>query len=345
SAINIYVNLLNISDVPTLEHKKALFGLAETYFRRGSLSQSISLLDQFLEIFPDDQRNQEILFQIGLLYREMHLYSEAITAFYQVLNSIVVMGEANLPRYLKLARRSQFEIARSHFYAEQWSQSLALLDRIELFELNPRDRESLLFYKAHATVEMGDWDHGLELVQDFLHRYPSSPLIPEMLYAKADLLQKLEKDDDAVATLMELLEFGGLPDEESSEEWRRWRQHAGNQFANRYYQNQDFLAALRLYQGIAVLDDRPEWQLPIIFQMGLCFEKLGMYDRALESMHFVVQGLDALTQTEQSLDLALGQLQDRTNWRIDMLQWRAGLAQDKFANLAKNLTNPETDEE
>lgn len=344
-AINTYVNLLNIVDVPEAEHKRALFGLAETYFRRGSLSQSVSLLHQFVNLFPEDERRQECLFQIGLIYREMKLHSEAVTAFYRVLNSIVVTGEADLPKYLKLARRSQFEIARSHFYAEQWGQALAFIDRIELFELNPRDRESLHFYKAHATLKTDDLETGLELVQKFIHTYPSSPLIPEMLYTKADVLAQMQLDDDAVATLMELLEFGGLPEEEFGEEWNRWRQQAGNQFANRYYDKQDFLAALRLYQGITVLDDRKEWQLPIVFQMGLCFEKLGMYDRAMESMTFVAQGIEDFNETDAPPDAALEQLLKRTQWRLDMLQWRAGIEQERLPMLAKSISDPESEEE
>lgn len=345
AAINTYVNLLNIVDVPHDEHKKALFGLAETYFRRGSLSQSVSLLHQFIDLFPEDERRQEILFQIGLIYREMKLYSEAVTSFYRVLNSIVVTGEADLPKYLKLARRSQFEIARSHFYAEQWELALAFIDRIELFELNPRDRESLHFYKAQATLKIDDLEKSLELIQNFIHTYPSSPLIPEMLYTKADVLAKMQLDDDAVATLMQLLEYGGLPNEELGEEWSRWRQHAGNQFANRYYDKQDFLAALRLYQGIAVLDDREEWQLPIIFQMGLCFEKLGMYDRAMESLNYVVQGIEDFKKSDVPTDAALDQLMQRTQWRLDMLEWRAGIEQERLPMLAKTISDLESDEE
>ncbi|MCZ6671923.1 MAG: tetratricopeptide repeat protein, partial [Verrucomicrobia bacterium] len=343
-AIKIYLKVLNIADVPVLEHKKALFGLAETYYKRGSLAQSVSLLDQFLQEFPEDERRVEIIFQVGLLYREMRLYPEAITTFYRVLNSIVVTGEINLPKYLSLARRSQFEIARSHYYGEQWDQALVLLDRIELFELNPKDRESLLFYQAHATLRMGEREKGLNLVQKLLHTYPSSPLVPEMLYTKAETLTQMQQHEDAVATLMELLELSGLPDENASDEWRYWRQQAGNQFANRYYKNQDFLAALRLYQGIAVLDDRAEWQLPIIYQMGICFEKLGMFDRAVESLQFVAQGVEKLSETEgKSSDAALDQLYERAQWRLNMLNWRSGLELDRFPMLAKKTSDLESD--
>ncbi len=347
SAINVYLGLMNIADVPPLEHKKALFGLAETYFKRGSLSQSVSLLDQFLEKYPDDGRRAEILFQVGLLYREMRLYPEAITSFYRVLNSIVVTGEVDLPKYLSLARRAQFEIARSHYFGEQWDQALVLLDRIDLFELNPMDRESLLYYKAHATLRMGDPVKGLALVQKLLHTYPSSPLVPEMLYTKAETLVQMQQHEDAVASLMELLEFGGIPNEEDGgDQWRYWRQQAGNQFANRYFENRDFLAALRLYQGIAVLDDRLEWQLPIVYQMGLCFEKLGMYDRAVESLQYVSQGVEKLSEGDaKAPDAALNQLHERAQWRLDMLNWRSGLELDQVPMLATKIPDLESDEE
>ncbi len=344
-AIKVYLNLLNISDVPPAEHKQALFGLAETYYRRGALAQSVSLLSQFLTIFPEDERRAEIQFQIGLLYREMQLYGEAVTAFYRVLNSIVVTGEVDLPKYLSLARRSQFEIARSHFYAEEWEQSLVILSRIELFELNPTDRESLLYYKAHANLRKGDREEGLKIVKNLLRTYPASPLVPEMLYTKAEILAEMQQEENAIATLMELLEVSGLPNDEGNEAWSYWRQRAGNKFANRYFENQDFLAALRLYQGIVVLDERASWQLSIIYQMALCFEKLGMYDRAVESLKFVSQSVEGLSEDEKKpADLVLTQLNERTKWRLDMLQWRAGLERDRFPMLA-DVTDFESEED
>ena len=345
SAIKTYLNLLNVADVPTLEHKQALFGLAEAYYRRGSLAQSVSLLDQYLENFPNDDRRAEILFQIGLLYREMRLFPQAVTSFYRVLNSIVVTGESDLPKYLSLARRAQFETARSHFFAEQWDQALSLLDRIELFELSNTDRESVLFYQAHATLRSGDLEKGLNLVQKLIHTYPTSPLVPEMLYTKAQTLAQMQQTEDSVATLMELLEHGGMPTENAGEEWLYWRQQAGNEFANQYFENKDFLAALRVYQGIAVLDERAEWQLPIIYQMGLCFEKLGMFDRAVESLEFVAQGIEQISESEnQSPDAALDQLYKRTQWRLDMLNWRSGLERDRFPMLANKNSDFEEEE-
>lgn len=335
-AIKVYLNLLNIADVPPVEHKQALFGLAETYYKRGSLAQSVSLLSQFLTIFPDDERRADIQFQIGLLYREMQLYGEAVTAFYRVLNSIVVTGEVNLTKYLSLARRSQFEIARSHYFAEEWEQSLVILSRIELFELNPTDRESLLYYKAHATLKNGDREEGLRIVKNLLRTYPTSPLVPEMLYTKAEILAEMQQEENAIATLMELLEVSGLPNEAGNEAWSYWRQQAGNKFANRYFENQDFLAALRLYQGIAVLDESAIWQLSIVYQMALCFEKLGMYDRAEESLRFVSQGVEELSDDkEKPADVVLAQLNERAKWRLDMLQWRAGLERDRLPMLAE----------
>ena len=162
--------------------KLSLVRLAESFYRQGALTQSVSILDLYLKQHPDDGMRAEILFQSGLIYREMGLFEEAISQFYRVLNSIVVTAESDLPRYLSLARRSQFEIAIGHFDKGEYGQALALLERLNPSELNPLDRETLHYYRARATVGAGAFREGLTLVESFVESYPKSGMLPEMLY-------------------------------------------------------------------------------------------------------------------------------------------------------------------
>jgi len=324
-ALEGYLESLNDTQVRGTEKRRALFGMAEAYYDKGAVGKAISLLDQYLKAYPEEADSARLLFQMGLMYREIGLYSEAVVTFYRVLNSIVVTGDAEVERYLQLARRAQFEIARSHFDAGEFEQALSLLERIELFELNPRDRETVLYYKAKAFLKTGHRGKGLIELNRFLLQFPESALVSEMLYEKAEAQMRMQRSDDALATLMELLERGGLPEENASANWRQWRRIAGNYFSNQYYERGDYMAALRLYQGIVTLDDDPRWQLPVVLQMGLCFEQLAMYDRAEESLRYVVQGVEALREgsPEAPLEDALEHLLERTRWRLDMIVWRA----------------------
>jgi tetratricopeptide (TPR) repeat protein len=323
-AVRAYLNVLNNLDATEEQQKRALLGLASSYFARGSMSRAVHLLEKYMFHFPDDPRRPEILFQLGLLYREMELNEESIAVFYRVLNAIVVTGEADLPKYLAMARRAQFEIARSHFDNGDYDQALALFDRIDLFELNRTDPETLHYYQALATLRSGDLRQGLRLLNTFLRSYTDSPLLPEMHFTKAETLFELQQGDDAVSTLMQLLEVGGLPGDDAGEDWSFWRKQAGNRFANRFYESRDFLAALRIYQGMVPLEDSPEWQLPIIYQIGLCFERLGMFARAIESYDFVIKGIAAVAAEGNVAD-NLSQLRRNAAWRLDMLAWREQL--------------------
>lgn len=226
-----------------------------------------------------------------------------------------------------MARRAQFEIARSHFDLQEWDQALALFERINLFELNATDRETLLYYKAIATLRNEQLEAGIKLVNDFILNYPDSPLVPEMYFTRAEALFLMDREEAAIEALMQLMEQAGVPTGDVADKWDFWRQQAGNRFANRYYENRDYLAALRIYQGMVSLNPSKEWQLPLIYQIGLCFEKLSMFDRATESYTYVVQALNEDGQTDPSAEHLL-QLARNASWRIDMLKWRSDLDQN-----------------
>lgn len=328
AAIRAYVDILNHIDSNEEVQKRALIGLAGIYYESGSATRAISLLEKYLRHFPQDERRPEILFQIGLLFREMGLHRESVSTFYRVLNAIVVTREASLQRYVNLARRAQFEIARSHFNSAEWAQALQLFARIDLFELSAVDRETIRFYQTQATFKSGDLKGALQLARAFVQKYPGSPLAPQMLYTKAEIQHQLHMTEDAMLTLMRLLEQSRPVGNEHAAEWNHWRQVAGNRFANRFYESQDFLAALRIYQGLVALSDDSQWQIPIVYQIGLSFERLGMFERALESYQFVISGIDRLgAESDQPLGPGLQQLRRNAVWRVDMLEWRSDLNQ------------------
>lgn len=59
------------------------------------------------------------------------------------------------------------------------------------------------------------------------------------------------------------------------DQWVRWQKKAGNQLANKYFEEGKNVDAIGIYQKLLALDPSPKWQAPIVYQLGLCFERIG----------------------------------------------------------------------
>ena len=318
-----YVEFLE-SSVAMEEKKEALLGLAEVYVDMGMLAKAVNTLESCLSTFPKIEERPKVLFRLGQIYRELGLKDEAIGVFYRVLNSIVVTGEENLERYMGLARLSQFEIARIHFTFEDFERAYLLFDRIDLLELEPADRETVLYYKAVSSLKADGQKQALKLLNEFLNEFPKSEYRPEMHYLKAEVLQQLDRPEAATDELVSLLEAVGPPGGTSSTQWNFWRKQAGNRLANRFYTEGDYRFAIRVYQGMVGLEEDPAWQLPIIYQIGLAAENAGLLERALKSYGYIIQEMESLPDGG-SYPEDLGTILKNARWRQDLVGWRIDL--------------------
>lgn len=329
-----YVEFLE-SPVAKEDKKDALLALTEVYADMGMFAKAVSTLENCLRTFPEIEERPKILFRLGELYRELGLKDEAVAVFYRVLNSIVVTGEENLDRYMGLARLSQFEIARIHYTFEDFERAYLLFDRIDLLELDPADRETVLYYKAVSSLKSDRHEQALELLNEFAEEFPKSEYLPEMYYLKAEVLQRMDRPEASADELVRLLEAVGPPGESSSKHWNFWRKQAGNRLANRFYAEGDYRLAIRVYQGMIGLEDDPAWQLPIIYQIGLAAENAGLLERALDSYSYIIQEMDALSDDAahpEDLDTILENArwrQDLVGWRLDLRERRSEVAVDK----------------
>jgi tetratricopeptide (TPR) repeat protein len=329
SAISAFVKVLNFESARPEVEKTALIHIARIYYQQDMPLRTTSLLKLYADSYPNDPRRQEIIFQTGMIHREEGQYELAIAAFYRVLNAIIMSGEDGMDSYLKLARRAQFEIARTHFALAQWDQALDLFNRIVLLELAPEDRETLRFYKAKALLNVGERGKGLREIDQFIAEYPNSSFTAELRYEKARAEIDMKHIDAGRQTLLGLVEMGGVPEENTTSEWVQWRRLAGNFLANYYFESGEYETALRLYQALVVMDQAPQWQLPIVLQMASCFRELGRYGRAAESFNFVVQEVDVMRENSgvDTLSEEFEFLADSASWQLGLLNWYEGFTE------------------
>jgi tetratricopeptide (TPR) repeat protein len=235
-----------------------------------------------------------------------------------------VSGPDALSKYLTIARMAKFEIAKTHYEDGNYQKAFEDFERIDLLELSRENHETILYYKILAALKSAQPSLGESLIQEFIQLFPKSEFLPELSYLRAEVLMAQGQVEEASNLLIQILESfePDSPTDELSEsdEFFFWKQKAGNRLANRYYTQGDYTVALRIYQGLVGLSEAPEWRLPVIYQMSLCFEKLGMYDRAKESFTYLIEDLEAIGPGEQNR--LLKQLKNNAVWRLKVVEWK-----------------------
>jgi len=315
-ATQLYTAILDRRDIDERTAIRALRGLATTAHQAGDIDQAIALLETALRRFPRDTRRPERLFELGLLYREVGLHRTAIDTFYRILDAVVSAEQQDLQRYRKIARQAMFEIAQSYFALRDYQEALDYFERIHVIDLSPLDRATIIYYQIACLVKAGKRTRAIEMMAGFREAYPDSPLAREILFAQSDVLFTLQKTDEAVAQLSEALRELVRMQGKQDEKFVHWRQIAGNRLANWFMKNGDYASALNLYQQMFSMHEDLEWQMELIYQMGVCYEHLELPARARESYHYI------LAQSKQASVEELPETLVRdVAWRLASYNW------------------------
>lgn len=314
-----YINALN-RQMSEDERKQILMEMIEVYGRLGIDSKKAAIMEKYLELYPKGPKTPEILFELGRLYRTMGAYETSISRFYEILNmSLGVQGEA-LQKLKRQSMQAQLEIAETYFLMKDYKQAHVFFDRLRRLDISKANKINVDFKFAYTLFQEGRFIDAIAEFDAFLLKYPESNLVPEVRFLKAMTLKRMGKSEEAVDEVTHLVMHGDLSDDEHEQLWQYWQKKTANQIANEFYNQEDYLSALRVYQAMLPLSADARWQWPIIYQMGLCFEKLSMQPMALQSYEVILKG-EEWDLSEDGMDEYLKNIREMAAWRKEHLKW------------------------
>lgn len=301
------------------DQRDALLGLARLFRRQGSLTRAAAVYAKFLQESADDPRVPEALLELGRTQRAMGAHKLAISRFYSVINSTLKIPESDQEHYQRLARTAQFEIAETHFAAGDFAEAGKFFTRLRLLDLAPADRARAHFKAAYAQQLAGDRESAVATLRAFLDEWPADEQAPEAAYLLATTLRQLGRSDESLAVTHQLLQAAREHSTRDPRRWAYWQRRTGNQLANDFFQTGQIAGALGLYTSLAALSPDPAWRLPVVYQIGLCHEKLLDPPQAEAAYRAVIDGVAALGDT------APGEVRDFARmaaWRLENLHWQ-----------------------
>lgn len=317
-----FLDLLVNLPAPDADKKAALAEIGGRYEQQRIFSKAIAIYEKMLELYPADTDTPDLIFKVGLLYREAGAYQRAINRFYSVLNSALKVNGRGFDAYRSLTQRAQAEIAETYLRAGDHAQAAKFYGLLSRLELPPAEQARVRFQATHCQFLLGDMDATVTSAKTFLAQHPDDPSAPECRYILASALRSLRRPKEAFDAVLELLREEQGHKDKVPEKWAFWQKKTGNEFANDFYQQGDFTSALTIYQTLARLSEEPEWQWPVIYQMGLCFERLRLVARAAEAYKFIIDESQKPAHAGKPLPESSTSLVQMARWRGEQLAWQ-----------------------
>lgn len=335
-----YRRVMNDRTYPAADQCDALLGIARMYRKQGSFTKAVAAYEKFLKLHPDDHRVPDALLELGRSQRAMGAYKHAINRFYNVINSTLKLPPESYEHYQLLARTAQFEIAETHYETGNFIEAAKFYDRLRLLDLAPEDHARAHFKSAGALLKAGEYESVVLRLHQFLELWPNDVHAPEARYQLALSLRQLGRTEEALTITLALLRDEQGNAERDPKTWSYWQRRTGNQLANEFFQNGDTLSAVVIYESLARLAPEPGWRLPIIYQTGLCYERLRQSDRAIGAYKDVVDALAAADEKTRTPELT--ELARMAQWRIGQIEWseRTQRQLDNFFSAATPRPQP-----
>jgi tetratricopeptide (TPR) repeat protein len=315
-----FMQVLN-SKAGRLEKRDALIGLGHMFRKRGELTKAAAVFDKFLKEFGGDEQSPVVYLDLGRTLRDMGSYHLAIMRFYDVINSTLKLPGEGFDTYRQLAKTAQFEIAETYFLAGEFEEAGRFYNRLKLLDLAPADRARAHFKSVYSVYLTGDYPATVEGLRGFLDQNPTDENVPEARYLLSLCLGRLHRYSEAYEVTIDLLKAERPQSAQNRRRWAYWQRKTGNQLANEFYGMGDFTSALVIYRGLAALAEDPEWQLPLLYQIGLCQERLrqpesarGMYQTILDNAHPAKGETPSAPYLQDLFHMAA--------WRCEHLAWQ-----------------------
>lgn len=312
----IFAELLSLP-VPLEKKREVLLQMADLFERTDS-SKTIIILEKFIQAYPHDPAISLVLFRLGKLYRAQGAFEVASARYFRVLNTTLNVSKDELEMVREIATKARFELAEMLTEQDRLDEASEVYRKIELLDLSEEDQMIVKFRLACVAFETRDFVSAVEAFSQLREDELIGPYRLETAYYLAAGLKKLGRGREAFEVVVDLLRSQLSNDPADLAQSAYWKRRTGNELANEFYQQGEYLSALSIYQSLARISDDPEWRWPAVYQIGLCFEHLELPERALEAYQAMIEGMPVEDADLVEVDISL---RDLARWRLDHVKW------------------------
>jgi tetratricopeptide (TPR) repeat protein len=297
------------------EQAPALLGLARAHRLAGEDIKAVAVYERLLRDFPEWTGAPMAMLEVGRTLRRLGAHRLAEARFYGVIQSSLRLPSADNDHYRQLVRTAQFEIAETHLADGRHADAVRFFRRLDLLDLAPADRARARFRTAQAQLLGEDRASAILTLDRLLAQDGGAAEAAEARFLLARLHAEDGRSDEALRVTLELLRTSSTDIAADPAAWREWQRRAGHFLADHFKQNGQIHSALLLYRALSFLDDSPAWRAPLLYQVGLCLERLQQPEEARAVYDEIVTLLGGETAPPQDDLLRMAR------WRVSQLDW------------------------
>ncbi len=304
------------SDAPDGFRRTALLELALTAQQANQPARAEQVFGQYIDRFRDDPNLPEVLLRQGLLYRQMGAQGMALSKFYAVMTTILNLKLDSSGYYQRLVLQAQTEIAETYYLQGNYTEAANFFNRLLKLDTTDLNKSEIRLKLLHCLEAAGEHEEAVRGAQELL---AANPADAEARFLLALSLQRLGRKQESLRQVALLLQ---------SPEGKIWKKSVGNEIANQLYSEGDYANALAIYGDLSQIDSSPGWQVPVLYQIGLTYERLQQREQAVAAFSQAVQHGAAL---DDKADPGLRVVLDMAAWRKNYLAWQIQALQDSQA--------------
>jgi tetratricopeptide (TPR) repeat protein len=292
----------------------ALLGLARAYRLTGQSVKAAATYEHLIQNHPGFIEIPSALLELGRTLRDLGGNRLALARFYSVIHSTLKLPEAETERYRRIVRTAQFEIAETHLTMGNYAEAVRFFERLNLLDLAAADRARARFKAAQCRLLAGDKTGAVRELSLCIAQDPDDINSPEARFLLAILFNELGRPADSLKVTLDLLTHEKAKADLTGV-WQSWQRRTGNRLANQFYEKGEFHSASLLYRALDALSPEPAWRLPILYQLGLCLERLEQPAAAIE-IYARIQ-----TLAGENPSAALADIVRMALWRTEQIGW------------------------
>jgi tetratricopeptide (TPR) repeat protein len=314
-------------------HRRALLEMAAVAYDSKQWIKTQQIFAQYIHLYPDDPNIPDLLLKQGLLYRKMGVNVLAEAKFYAVMSSALklkldnpipaqpgdIVQTNSMDYYKKLVLQAQIEIAETYYEEGKYRDSADFYSRILRSDTGEASPEELHLKQIRSLSNLTNYTETIASAQVFLDRYTNSVNTPEIRFLLASALKDIGRTHESMKQVLLLLQSQQENMRKDPETWAYWQRRAGNEIANQFYKNGNYMESLQIYQSLAVLDKSAAWQVPVSYQIGLVYEQLKQWKKASDAYGEILNRQKEFPAG--SVPMALSSLFDMAKWRQDYIAW------------------------
>lgn len=276
----------------------------------------------YLEMYPQDPNWERIVLRLGNIYQELNIPDRAIYYYFSLIQRAIAIPPEKLEVYRKYMFFAEMGIANAYIEKKDSAKALEYLEKIKIEGVPEAIVASILYKKAVCAYQSFQYEQAMNTLEDFCNRFENNEHAPEAYYLLSKIYQIKHVKNKLMPHVLKLLQLGQQKRIEQKtywEDWDRRQKQVAQDVSQYFYDNNEIMDALKIYQALVQLDLRAEWQWPILCKIGLCYERMGLIIKSKAAYSLLANCNESWQGQTLTITPTLQAYKTQAEWHLDQL--------------------------